>query len=290
MTLPVMEPGLDRGRIREWCRRVDAGPFSSLAFGERIAFDNPELLTTMAACAAWTERVRLTMTVVVGTLHDPVLLAKQLATIDVLSGGRLVVGVGIGGREEDYRAVSRDLAHRRMDALADSVASWRGVWSGERVVDGAASPTGPSPARPGGPPILAGALGPRAARHAAAWADGLCGFSWGPSVDEVAAGFEGFRKAWSDAGRDGEPVLSTGFWYALGPGAREQLTGHLRRYLNWLDPAEVESLLPGTGFAGSAEQLRALLDALEGTGCQEAMLVPTSADPDEVDRAAAALG
>ena len=95
--MPVMEPGLDADMLRQWAQRIDAGPFSSLCWGERIAFDNPEAIALLGALSAWTERVPLITTVVVPQLHDPVLLAKSLATGDMLSGGRLTVGSGVGG-------------------------------------------------------------------------------------------------------------------------------------------------------------------------------------------------
>src|SRR5690625_6550676 len=100
MTLPLMEPGIDGEMLERWARAVDQGPFASLCFGERVAFGNPELIALLGACAAWTRRVRLKTTVVVAPLHDPVWLAKALATGDLISGGRLTVGLGIGGREE----------------------------------------------------------------------------------------------------------------------------------------------------------------------------------------------
>src|SRR5262249_17785089 len=83
---------------------------------------------------------------------------------------------------------------------------------------------------------------------------------------------------------------ATAFWYALGPGARAQIERHLRRYLNWLDPREVEALLPTTGFAGSPAELRAMLRRIEDAGAEEVVLVPTTADPDEVSRAADCIG
>ena len=67
-----------------WARAIDDGPFSSLCWGERIAFDNPDTLTLLGALAAWTDRVRLVTTVIVPQLHDPVMLAKALATGDLL--------------------------------------------------------------------------------------------------------------------------------------------------------------------------------------------------------------
>ncbi len=135
MTLPVMEPDLDAATLESWARAVDDGPFSSLCFGERMAFDNPETLTLLGAVAAWTERVRLVTTVVVPQLHDPVMLAKALATGDLLCGGRLTVGVGVGGREEDYRAVGADLSLQTMREMAERVAVMRRVWKGEKVTD-----------------------------------------------------------------------------------------------------------------------------------------------------------
>ena len=76
MTMPVMEPDLDAALLKSWARAIDEGPFSSLCWGERIAFDNPDNLTLLGALAAWTDRVRLLTTVIVPQLHDPVMLAK----------------------------------------------------------------------------------------------------------------------------------------------------------------------------------------------------------------------
>lgn len=99
--LPVMVPGFDRGRLLAWARRIDAGPFSSLAAGERIHFPNPEITVALSAAAVVTERVQLHYSVLVLPMHPEVLVAKQVATLDVLSGGRVTLGVGVGGREED---------------------------------------------------------------------------------------------------------------------------------------------------------------------------------------------
>lgn len=132
MTLPVMEPDLDAVMLEDWSRAIDQGPFSSLCFGERMAFDNPHSLTLLGAVAAWTSRVRIATTVLVPQLHDPISLAKGLATADVLSGGRLSVGVGIGGRDEDYRAAGAALSTRTMQQMADRVAIMRRVWAGRR--------------------------------------------------------------------------------------------------------------------------------------------------------------
>ena len=103
IALPTMATGFTRSTFVEWCRGIDEGPYSSVSAGERITFHNPELLVTNTAAAALTERVQVITNITVLPLHRPALLAKQLATLDVLAGGRLVVGVGVGGREQDYR-------------------------------------------------------------------------------------------------------------------------------------------------------------------------------------------
>ena len=142
--MPVMEPDLDAATLKAWARVIDDGPFSSLCWGERIAFDNPEALTLLGALAAWTDRVRLVTTVVVPQLHDPVMLAKALATGDMLSGGRLTVGLGVGGRQEDYRAVGADPATQTMRGMAERVAVMKRIWAGEKVTESVV-PVGPPP-------------------------------------------------------------------------------------------------------------------------------------------------
>src|SRR5215213_6523371 len=155
MTMPVMEPDVDAVTLKQWARLIDGGPFSSLCWGERVAFDNPECLTLLGALAAWTDRVRLVTTVVVPQLHDPVMLAKQLATGDMLSGGRLTVGIGVGGRHEDYHAVRADTGTQTMRGLADSVAVMQRIWAGDKITESVV-PVGPPPLRAGGPALLIG--------------------------------------------------------------------------------------------------------------------------------------
>src|SRR6478752_532573 len=105
VALPQMAKGLDRGRVEAWCRGIDAGPYSSVSAGERITFHNLEGITLCTAAAMLTERVRVLFNVAVAPWHAPAMLAKQLATMDVLSGGRIDLAVGVGGREQDYAAL-----------------------------------------------------------------------------------------------------------------------------------------------------------------------------------------
>jgi alkanesulfonate monooxygenase SsuD/methylene tetrahydromethanopterin reductase-like flavin-dependent oxidoreductase (luciferase family) len=286
MTMPIMEPDLDAEVLRDWALAIDDGPFSSLCWGERMAFDNPETLTLMGALAAWTDRVRLVTTVMVPQLHDPVMLAKALATGDMLSGGRLTVGLGIGGRVEDYRAVGADPATQTMHGMAESVAVMKRVWDGEKITE-SVLPVGPAPVQPGGPPLLVGTIGPKTLRSAAAWADGLAGTTLDLDVAKQNELFDVARDAWSDAGR-AKPHLATSFWFALGSvdEARRQVHRHLRRYMNWIPAEYIDAMAPTTGFAGSEDDLAAVLRKFEAVGADEIQLIPTSSDLEQVERAA----
>jgi alkanesulfonate monooxygenase SsuD/methylene tetrahydromethanopterin reductase-like flavin-dependent oxidoreductase (luciferase family) len=286
MTMPVMEPNLDAWTLKAWAQVIDGGPFSSLCWGERIAFDNPESLTLMGALAAWTDRVRLVTTVVVPQLHDPVMLAKSLATGDMLSGGRLTVGLGVGGRYEDYDAVGADIATQTMRGMADSVAVMRRIWASEKVTDSVV-PVGPPPLQAGGPRLLVGTIGPKTARSAAAWADGLAGTTLDLDVDKQNELFDVARAAWAQAGKQ-SPHLATSFWFAIGDGVgpREQVHQHLRRYMNWIPGEYVDVMAPTTGWAGTDDELVEVLRRFEAIGTDEIYLIPTSSDIDQLRRVA----
>lgn len=290
MTMPVMEPDLDASVLETWARTVDEGPFSALAWGERIAFGNPDSLTLLGALAAWTTRVRLVTTVIVPQLHDPVLLAKGLATGDLLCGGRLTVGLGVGGRQEDYHAVGADLATQTRRDMAERVAVMKRVWAGQKIT-GSVLPVGPPPVQPGGPPLLVGSIGPKTIRSAAAWADGLAGTTLDLDVDQQNELYDVARQAWAAAGK-GKPHLATSFWFAFGAPeeSRAQVHRHLRRYMNWIPAEFVDAMAPVTGWAGSEDELLAVLRKFEQIGTDEVQLIPTSSDLDQVRRAADVAG
>lgn len=285
--MPVMEPDLTSGTLEAWAKAIDRGPWSALSFGERMAFDNPHSLTLLGAVAAWTERVRLITTILVPQLHNPVMLAKAIATGDMLSNGRLTVGVGVGGREEDYRAVGADFATQNRREMADRVAVMRRVWAGEKVTE-ATLPVGPPPIQAGGPPVYVGTLGPRTIADAALWADGLAGVTLDLRLKSVKKLFDLAETSWAAAQRP-RPALTTSFWFAIDDDperARGQVHTHLRRYMNWIPEEFVDAMAPTTGFAGTEEDLRTTLRGFAEIGADEVHLIPTSDDLGQVERAA----
>jgi alkanesulfonate monooxygenase SsuD/methylene tetrahydromethanopterin reductase-like flavin-dependent oxidoreductase (luciferase family) len=286
MTMPVMEPDLDAPTLQAWAKAIDDGPYSSLCWGERIAFDNPEAITLLGALAAWTDRVRLVTTVVVPQLHDPVMLAKALATGDMLSGGRLTVGLGIGGRREDYEAVGADPATQTMRGMAQLVATMRRVWAGEKMTD-SVLPVGPAPVQEAGPRLLVGTTGPKTVQSAAAWADGLAGTTLDLDTAKQNQLYDVARTAWARAGKP-KPHLATSFWFAIGDAdsARAQVHRHLRRYMNWIPIEYVDAMAPSTGWAGTEDQLASVLQQFDEIGTDEVHLIPTSSDVEQVRRVA----
>ena len=284
--MPVMEPDLDAALLRQWAQAIDEGPFSSLCWGERIAFDNPDSLTLLGAISAWTQKVRLVTTVIVPQLHDPVMLAKGLATGDMLSAGRLTVGIGVGGRHEDYNAVGADPKTQTIRGMAERVAVMKRVWAGEKTTD-SVRPVGPSPVQEGGPPLHVGTIGPKTVRSAAAWADGMAGTTLDLDVAKQNELFDVARTAWAEAGKP-EPHLATSFWFAFGAAdeARGQVHRHLRRYMNWIPAEYVDAMAPMTGWAGTEDDLVAVLKRFADIGTHEVQLIPTSSDIEQLRRAA----
>jgi alkanesulfonate monooxygenase SsuD/methylene tetrahydromethanopterin reductase-like flavin-dependent oxidoreductase (luciferase family) len=288
MTLPTMLPH-GREEVLAWCRGIDEGPWSSLAVPERVTYPSHALTVQLSAAAALTERVRLWSTLVVLPAHDAVQVAKEMASVDQLSAGRLTVGVGVGGREHDYRAIGGDFT-RRWQRMDNQVAEMQRIWAQEPPFDGA-DPVGPPPVQAGGPPFVAGVVGPKALARAAQWAIGVDDPSSIVAVDATALARQREKvvQAWKDAGRDEAPHFSASLWYALGPDAKQQLGAYVYDYLKIFDEGYARSTAEHAPVH-TAAALREAMDAAREAGCDEFFLVPTTTDPAELDRTREALG
>src|SRR3954470_22300653 len=132
LALPLAAPDAQPATALDFARSAEAAGADSVWVIDRVVFDSFEPLLTLAAVATATERVRLGTSVLLPTLRAPVLLAKMLATLDQLSGGRLDAGFGAGTRADDFEAVGVPHAGRgrRLDELIEIL---KLAWSGAPV-------------------------------------------------------------------------------------------------------------------------------------------------------------
>lgn len=296
VALPVTVEGIweHPETLERWARAVDAGPFAAITFGGRVAGEMPDVIALLGAVAGWTSRARI-RAILTPQFYAPILLAKSLATVDRLIGGRLAVSLGVGARDDDYRALEIDVATQNVHQLAARARTMRWVWRGDHMTDTVRA-IGPRPVRPDGPELLIASMGVQSARSGATWADGVDHVVLGTgerSLQDLAEVFDAARASWAEAGR-AAPRLVTSFWFALEEtapqGARRQLDDHVRGYLDWASPAYVEGLLPEAGFVGTGAELVEVLGRLRELGVDEVDLIPTSADLAQVAALAAAVG
>lgn len=280
LCLPYMKKDYDRATILEWCRRIDQGPFSSLSCGERITGYTYEMRTLLSAAAAVTERVRICPSLYVLPMHSAVWAAKEIATLDILSAGRVMLTVGVGGREQDYAAVGASFKnrHQRMD---EQIAQMRSVWAGVAPLEGV-DPVGPLPYQAGGPQILAGAMGPKAMARAARWADGLFSFAMGGEKDLTAHFMHAGQEAWQQAGRESRPYFVGGFWYSLAPGARENLQEYVYNYLKIFGEDQARQVA-STMTLHNADAVKAAIDDMQEIGVDELYLSPVTTSYQEIE-------
>ena len=284
LCLPYMKEGLSRDDYLSWFRAVDEGPFHSLSCGERIHGPTCDMRVLLSAAAAVTSRVEITPTLYVLPMHNAVRVAKEIATMDLMSGGRINrVSLGYGGREADYEAVGASFSGRygRMDRQVDQM---RQVWAGEEVVDGAGT-IGPRPSRPGGPQLLAGAMGPKSIARCAHWADGLYAWSGNGEREELARFFDMADAAWERAYRTSRPYRLGGFWYTLADDGQRKLYDYVYDYLAIAGP-DIATMMAEAMHRSSADAVSEALDNAEAAGCEELFLVPATAELAEVERLA----
>ncbi len=269
-------PGAAGSLVLNWARRADDGPLSSLAVIDRMVYDSYEPMAALAAAAGITRRVTLATMVLVGPLRNTVLLAKAAASIDALSGGRLVLGLGIGARHEDYEVTGVD--HRtRGHQLSEQLAALRAHWEDERF--------GPRPARPGGPPLLVGGLNDEAFARAARYADGYMHGGGPPRAFARAA--DRARAAWIDAGRPGRPLLWGQGYYALGDDAAGAGARYLRDYYAFTG-SFAERI--AAGLLTTPQAIVQFVRGYEETGCDDLVLFPTVPDVAQLDRLVEVIG
>ncbi|TDG13688.1 LLM class flavin-dependent oxidoreductase [Seongchinamella unica] len=279
--LPYMKAGLSRDDYLDWFRAIDQGPFHALSCGERVHGPTYDMRVLLSAAAMATERVEITPTLYVLPMHSATRVAKEVATLDILSAGRVnKIALGYGGRDKDYQAVDASFNGRygRMDRQVEQL---RQVWSGEEVIAGS-GPIGPSPTWEKPPLLLAGAMGPKSIERCARWADGLYAWSGNGEADELQRTFAMAEAAWERAGREQAPYRMGGFWYTLADDGQRKLYDYVYEYLAIAGP-EIATMMAESVHRSSPDAILEALENARAAGCEELFMVPATAELVEIE-------
>lgn len=283
IALPSAFLNISGSVIREWARLADEGPFSSLAVPDRLVYKDFDALMALAVAAGETQRIRLVTTVLVAPLHDASILAKQTASLDVLSNGRLTLGLGVGIREDDFRAASVSY-HTRGKRFEQQLELMTRLWSGQPL-DEQVGPIGPPPVQPGGPEVLIGGFAPVAINRLERWGNGYLG--GGGNIQLINECFHLAEKAWQHGGRSGKPRLVSDAFYGLGPDAATRSAEYILDYHAPLGPM---AQMMAAGVVSSPQVVKDKIKAFEDIGTDEVLFIPCIPELDQVRRLADCLG
>jgi alkanesulfonate monooxygenase SsuD/methylene tetrahydromethanopterin reductase-like flavin-dependent oxidoreductase (luciferase family) len=260
-------------------RRAEELGFSTLGTIGRLAFPTFEELITLGAAAAVTERIGLMTDILLATTREPVLLAKQAATLDQISGGRFVLGVGVGGREDDF-AVSGYAHHgrgKRMDAYLEVMhRAWRGD-----LLSGTTERVTPQPVNGTSVPVIIGGHSDRALARIARYGIGYT--LGGGTPESLAKMIERVNTIWKEAGREGKPEFRALRYFALGDDVAAEAEQNIRAYYGEYAARSWAATIK------TAEDARELVKAFAGVGCDELILFMAAPHLDQAERLATAI-
>ncbi len=272
--LPEVERRVGWPELFAMARTAETAGFDSLWLGDHLLYDLPdgstrgpwEVWTSLAALAAATERVELGPLVASASFHAPAMLAKQAATVDAISGGRLIVGLGAGWNEREFRAFGFPYG-QRVSRFEEAFTIIRGLLRDGRIDFAGrfhqveACVLDPAPVRPGGPPLMLGSTSPRMMRIGLPYVDAwnVWWSEYGNTVDGFAAVHERVEQAAVRAGRAPGEVAATAAVLLNLPGGTGRVMG-------------------GSGGAvrpvrGSASDIAGHLDAMARAGAAHLQLV-----------------
>lgn len=288
----------DGKELEGFAKMADEGPFAAVNVGERLCYDNHDPLIALAMLGALTKRIRLMTGIVVLPIHEPVSFAKQVASLDRLTGGRLVLGLGVGPRKPDFDATQSNW-HDRGKRFEAQVAIMRRVWSGQPPYDKselATEPVSPpvqsdkdkpwtwappaegtEPVPPflpaGRPPLIFGGFADVPLRRAGRLADGFHSFDFAPDVVLHQQRYRVVQQAWDDAARPGKPWLIASTFFSLGPNAREIYDQGMREFYGYTE--EMHKWASASNALTSPQAIRDAVKRFEDAGVDE-MLFATS--------------
>jgi alkanesulfonate monooxygenase SsuD/methylene tetrahydromethanopterin reductase-like flavin-dependent oxidoreductase (luciferase family) len=264
----------------DWATRADRGPFSSVVVTDRVVSQALEPLAVLAMAAGATQRIRLMTSVVIGPTRETTLLARQAATIDVISNGRLTLGIGIGVRENDYLATGLDF-HRRGRRVEEQLPLLRRLWAGEPLSN-EVGPIGPQSPHPGGPELLIGGYVPAIVQRIAKWGDGYMA-PGGGEPESMLKMWQQILQAWQANGRKGQPRWVGASYFALGPNAHDHATRYINHNYGYNPELAAKRL---STLPASREAVEESIKRQADMGVDEFILRPCAEDLDQMERLA----
>ena len=202
--------------VVNFAKKCEAMGCHSMWTIDRIAYDNLEPLTVLAAAAGTTQKIRLGTSVLLANLRHASHVAKIISTLDFISNGRVILGLGFGSRESDYKAVEIPFEHRGSRAV-EQVQLMKRLWTEDEVtfkgkfysVENLS--VGPKPIQKPHPPLWTGGSAEVALKRAGTWADGfICGSSAIPDFPSTWEKISGYARA---AGRDPKKITKAGLTF-----------------------------------------------------------------------------
>jgi alkanesulfonate monooxygenase SsuD/methylene tetrahydromethanopterin reductase-like flavin-dependent oxidoreductase (luciferase family) len=229
-----------------------------------------------------TDRIGLMTNILLAPTRNAILLAKEAASVDQISTGRLTLGLGVGGRRDDYVATQQAWENRgkRFD---EDLELMHGAWRGE-LVGGCPKPPTPTPTSDERVPILIGGTVDAVLDRVVLWGMGWTAGGSGP--DQVGPFGERVRQAWKDAGRPGRPKIVALTYYSMQEDRAEDSKAYLRDYYSWLG-RWADGIAEGT--ARGPQAVRETVKRFQDAGVDQLILDPTVADLKEMDLLADAV-
>jgi alkanesulfonate monooxygenase SsuD/methylene tetrahydromethanopterin reductase-like flavin-dependent oxidoreductase (luciferase family) len=244
-----------------------------------MAYGTYEELVTLAAAAAVTKRIGLMTDILLAATREPVLLAKQAATLDRISQGRFLLGIGVGGRPDDFIISGFEFKNRgrRMDEALDLM---HRAWRGEPI-PGTSQPVAPKPLNGHSVPITFGGYSDAAIARAAKWG---IGYTLGGGTPEALQGMmERVTTAWKEAGRSGKPEFRALGYYAIGDEVHAEAQSNLSAYYSDYG----DRVWRGT--VKSDAEAKERVKAFEAVGCDEYLLFMAAPRVAQAERLAEAV-
>jgi alkanesulfonate monooxygenase SsuD/methylene tetrahydromethanopterin reductase-like flavin-dependent oxidoreductase (luciferase family) len=265
--------------IPSWAAQAEAAGFSTLGTIGRVAYPGIMDTVALAAAAGATSRIGLLSNVLVGPVWPAVLLAKEAASIDGVSGERLTLGLGAGSRQDDFVADGHGATGRGRRWDRD-LRVYHDIWQG-RAVGGSSVPAVPAGTRE--VPLLFGAIAPAAFERMARWGQGYIAPSGPPEM--VAGKFDAARDAWRKAGREGSPRLVAIAYFAL----RQAKKGRENVYDYYSVSGDELAGMMARGVRDSTRAVKDTVRDFAALGADEIIFNPATGDISDVERLAEAV-